>query len=96
MLKKEAPLRQSLGEMVSIDGHDMCVYTEGEGKSSAAASMIGRTGKADLVGARKKRSDTANESEKGQSAAAGAPAKKSAHNSLAQEPCPWKKRCEMR
>ena len=59
-------------------GFSGAVYTEGEGKSSAAASMIGRTGKADLVGARKKRSDTANESEKGQSAAAGAPAKKSA------------------
>ena len=36
-------------------GFSGAVYTEGEGKSSAAASMIGRTGKADLVGARKKR-----------------------------------------
>ena len=36
-------------------GYSGAVYTEGEGKSSAAASMIGRTGRADLVGARKKR-----------------------------------------
>ena len=36
-------------------GFSGAVYTEGEGKSSAAAAMIGRTGKADLVGARKKR-----------------------------------------
>lgn len=32
ILEREAPLRQPLGEIVSIDGHDMCVYTEGEGK----------------------------------------------------------------
>lgn len=36
-------------------GYSGAVYMEGEGKSSAAASMIGRTGRADLVGARKKR-----------------------------------------
>ena len=36
-------------------GYSGAVYTEGEGKSSAAASMIGRTGRADLVGARKKK-----------------------------------------
>ncbi len=36
-------------------GFSGAVYTEGEGKNSAAASMIGRTGRADLVGARKKR-----------------------------------------
>lgn len=36
-------------------GFSGAVYTEGEGKSSAAASMIGRTGKADLVGARRRK-----------------------------------------
>lgn len=36
-------------------GFSGAVYTEGEGKSSAAAAMIGRTGKADLVGSHKKR-----------------------------------------
>ena len=40
-------------------GYSGAVYTEGEGKSSAAASMIGRTGRADLVGARKKHTASA-------------------------------------
>ena len=32
MLKKEAPLLEKpLGQMVEVDGHDMCVYTEGSG-----------------------------------------------------------------
>ena len=32
MLAKEAPLlNQPIGTMVEVDGHSMCVYTEGEG-----------------------------------------------------------------
>ena len=31
MLKKEAPLREPLGQIVEIDGHNMCVYNEGDG-----------------------------------------------------------------
>ena len=32
MLAREAPLRAPLGQTVEIDGHNMCVYTEGEGE----------------------------------------------------------------
>ena len=32
MLDREEPLRVPLGRMVKIDGHDMCIYTEGEGE----------------------------------------------------------------
>lgn len=32
MLKKEEPLlEEPLGQMVNVDGHDMCVFTSGEG-----------------------------------------------------------------
>lgn len=32
MLKKEAPLREPLGQMVEVDGHCMNIYTESEGE----------------------------------------------------------------
>lgn len=47
MLKAEEPLRKPLGQMVEVDGHNMSVYTEGEGErtlvfmaASGAASPI--------------------------------------------------------
>ena len=30
MTDKEAYLRVPIGQMIEIDGHDMCIYTEGE------------------------------------------------------------------
>ena len=56
-------------------GYSGAVYTEGEGKSSAAASMIGRTGRADLVGARKKRTAQVAEGASVQTALAGGKSK---------------------
>ena len=32
MLNKEKPLLEPIGQMVEVDGHNMCVYTEGEGE----------------------------------------------------------------
>ena len=32
MTDKEAYLRVPIGQMIEIDGHDMCIYTEGEGE----------------------------------------------------------------
>ena len=33
MIKKEAPLvARPIGQMVEVDGNEMCVYTEGEGE----------------------------------------------------------------
>ena len=32
MLKKEAPLREPVGQLVEVDGHNMNIYTEGEGE----------------------------------------------------------------
>ena len=32
MNKEKALLDEPLGEMIEVDGHNMCIYSEGEGK----------------------------------------------------------------